>query len=300
MGRPSQRQRRRLRAKGLGLTFHLDAFQWVAKTQDRVNILIEGDSWFAYPKEWLFFGDNANLVQNIFSKLAGKDAVNGLCLADNGDTVDEMLSGKQLKRLTKILRRHGSKVDLMLFSGGGNDVVGPDDLEPLLVQFADDFQPPNNFSAQDCLVAAKFAAKLDMITKRYEKLLSLRDKHAPQMKIICHTYDILKPSNKGAELLWGVDVSGPWILPTLQERNTPTDFYLPLIEFLLHSFRDRMLALQANHENFFVVDTIGTLRPGHGQDWLNEIHPTPSGFNRVGAKIYAKMREEFDDLPSLG
>ena len=293
MPQPSPRKRRRLRAKAVGITNSTDAFNWLARTESsRINVVVEGDSWFAYPREWLFFGGNSNLVQSIFEPLAKRRVMNALCLASNGDTAKAMMSGKQQSKMRKLLRRYGKKIDLFLFSAGGNDVVGPDDLAPLLNQYQD------GFDANQCINQLAFTKKLDDIEKHYKTLLKLRDSHAPNMKIICHTYDYLVPSDKGAEFLWGVEVSGPWILPSLQDKDIPEHLHTAIIEILLDTFRSRLLKLEKTIDNNFIVaDTLGTLRPGHGSDWLNEIHPTTSGFNRLARVIYEKIHEQFPQLP---
>ena len=46
-----------------------------------------------------------------------------------------------------------------------------------------------------------------------------------------------------------------------------------------------------------VADTQGILRPGSKQDWLNEIHPTESGFKKVYNKVYKEMRRLEPNLP---
>jgi len=291
----TRRVRRRRRALQRGITTYVDAFRWVAnlKSKPRLNILVEGDSWFAYPRDWIFVGENSNLINNIFANLTGRGIVNTLCLAANGDTAQEMMTGAQLRKLTKLLRSLGGNLDLMLFSAGGNDVIGPDDLDPLLREFQ------TGFTALDCIDQAALTVKLTAIVGAYQTLLRRRDTHAPNMKVICHTYDILEPSDEGAEFFGGIEVAGPWLLPTLQAKGIPTELHVPIVRILLEAFRDKLLELETTTDNgFFVVDTQGTLRVGHGSDWLNEIHPTPSGFKRIGAKIYAKMREEFPQLPS--
>lgn len=293
MPRPSQKQRRRLRARATGLTNFLDAFRWVAAHDtSRVNVLVEGDSWFAYPKDWLIHGEASNVITAIFSRRAGTGALNGLCVASNGDTASEMMTGQQLKSMRKLLKKDGKRFDVCLFSAGGNDVVGPDDLRPLL----NEHQP--GFTASECVDDSVFAAKLDDIEKHFRTLLKLRKTHAPQMKVVTHTYDILQPSDKGAEFLWGVKVSESWIQPTMEEKSIPESLQMPIVKILLESFRDRLLLLQNEFADFHVVDTQGTLRPGHATDWLNEIHPTPSGFKRIGAKVYAELRQLFPHLPA--
>ena len=293
MPRPNAKQRRRLKARAIGVTGSLDAFGWVMQF-DRLNILVEGDSWVAYPKEWLVFGPNSNLANHVFSPLVNKGLINTLCLASNSHTAKQIVSGKQAAYLTRIFKKHGAKLDLMLFSAGGNDVLGPQDLKHLVK----DYQAGDN--ASDCIHRPNFNAKLADIISRYQRLLDMRDKYAPQMQIICHTYDYVEPSDQAAEFLWGVEVAGPWIKPTFDRKNIPTDVGAQVIKQMLVEFRDALVKLQHQTNNrFHVVDTQGTLEPGNPAHWLNEIHPTPAGFKKLARLIYRQIRREFPQLPKF-
>lgn len=286
--------RRRARALDRGITAYMDAFRWVSANHTRINILVEGDSWFAYPKDWIFVGENSNLITIMFEHLQGKGLVNTLYLAANGDTVVEMMEKSQLRKLRRVLKTSGSKLDLMLFSAGGNDVIGPDDLAPLIRQYQ------QGFSAADCIHTTRFDRKVTRIIEQYEKLLKLRDQYAPNMHIITHTYDLLKPSLRGVSLFGGIEIGGPWIKPTLDERNIPDHLQADVVRILLQRFRDELILLQnQTPQGFTVVDTQGTLRVGHRTDWRNEIHPTPSGFKRIARKIFTVMQSQFPALPNL-
>ena len=215
-------------------------------------------------------------------------------MASNGDTAKQMLSGKQADHLKKVLRQHGEDLHLMLFSAGGNDVVGPKDLAPLI----NSFEP--GFDAQACINRDNFDAKLADIVARYQRLLKLRDQYAPEMQIICHTYDYVEPSDSPAEFLWGVEVTGPWIKPTLDRKGIPAALGGAIIQQLLIEFKDALVDLQQQTPTgFHVVDTQGTLTPGKPADWLNEIHPTPAGFKKIARKVYSRMKSEFPQLPAF-
>ncbi len=282
----SPRLQKERRARLLGKTNSIQAFGDVAKKSKLINIIVEGDSWFAYPPEWLLGGPNSNVIDHIFGFLSKKKVVNTLCRPSNGDTAVNMTSGSQFKALTKLLKSKGNLVDLYLFSAGGNDVVGKEDLLPLLNPYK------NGFTADQCVKKGKLKEKLDKVIKAYEKLLKLRDRHAPDMEIIAHTYDIVKPEDRGAEFLWGVEVIKPWIHPSLTDPtiNIPPALHTDIVRILLGGFGKRLLALETRSKKFHVVDTQGTLRIGNHTDWLNEIHPTPSGFKKVAKKIYARMK----------
>ena len=87
------------------------------------KILAEGDSWFAYPRRFLIFVKDANIIDH----LAEKPNLIILNSSKNGDEAAEMVSGDQkrayLKRISKM------DFNLVLFSGGGNDIVGRYDFD---------------------------------------------------------------------------------------------------------------------------------------------------------------------------
>jgi len=283
----------RKEARLFGITEVVDAFVWVATKEKRVNILAEGDSWFEYPRRNLAIGSNANIIDwiEVYCRRSKPLQSNILNIASNGDTAAEMLSGKQRNRMESLLKQYGKHIHLLLFSGGGNDVVGKHDLAPLLL----DYQP--GMTAAQCLDAAKFSDKVDSIREAYEELIRLRDKHAPHVQILTHTYDLAQPVNQGAEFLWGIEIGTPWIYPYLREKNIPQVLDLEIVKILLGTFKTVVTALSQQHPQFHVVDTQGILKPGDTTHWLNEIHPTAQGFDRISQKIYAQMKLLFPQLP---
>ena len=187
--RTSRRHRRRVQASATGLTSSIDAFRWTHdQYPDRIGVLVEGDSWFAYPKEWLLYGADANAITSIFSRLASTRSLIGLCRASNSDTADDIMDGKQLKKTSSLLENHGHRFALCLLSAGGNDVVGEQRLGPLL----NDYQP--DFNEVDCVNVNAFNTRLDDIEADYRRFLSVRDDLAPDMVVVTHSYCLLYTS----------------------------------------------------------------------------------------------------------
>ena len=82
------------------------------------RILAEGDSWFDYPSP------GGGVVTHL-GKLLKKAAI--LNLAHAGDELRQMLSLAQRDEIEERLKqgqRRGMPFDALLFSGGGNDIVG--------------------------------------------------------------------------------------------------------------------------------------------------------------------------------
>ncbi len=285
-------QQRSLRS---GVTSSVRDYEYLCRhAPQRVGIVAEGDSWFSYPRSYLLAGANINLLHHLRSATANSDAVNLLCLSRNGDEAVEMLAGRQKYRLAKVLDRTAASTDIIFFSGGGNDLVGRYDMDRLLC----DYQA--GFTAHDCIEQAALERKLMRIELAFSELLELRNTYAPNAVVVTHTYDIVRPSATGAELLKFYKV-GPWIYPYLLKKGIPEHLHLPISRIMLEALAGRLLALAESglaRQKFLVVDTQGTLRPGHASDWLNEIHPSSSGSKRLFKVIYQQMRIRFPQLPA--
>src|SRR5688572_10697294 len=83
-------------------------------------VISEGDSWFSFPS-------HANTIDHLDEMLQRKLSL--LRLESSGDTLQRMTSGDQRGRLRHLLTIY--KVEVLLFSGGGNDAVGPELLDLL-------------------------------------------------------------------------------------------------------------------------------------------------------------------------
>ena len=192
-------QKRRRIALKKGVTIIPSDFSYLCKKKpERIGIVAEGDSWFAYPRKWILFGADINILHHLEDQISGSKAVNLLRLSSSGDEALDMTSGKQFKKLYKILKKNNNHIDFLMFSAGGNDIVGKNDMLPLLNQYQE------GFSELDCVHQERFSQKLDSIILSYRRLIALCEDIVPSAKIITHTYDIAKPWNQGAEFFWGL------------------------------------------------------------------------------------------------
>lgn len=289
-------QRRRRLAILKGVTSSATDFAHMCRRKpDRVGVIAEGDSWFAYPRKWIAFGADINVVHHVADKLEGTDTANLLRLASNGDEAVNMTSGKQFKKLYKILKRNSEAVDILLFSGGGNDIVGKDDLLPLLNEYS------AGMTHLECIHQERFARKLDSIVLAYQRLIDLVIDVAPHVTVVTHIYDIAKPWDQGADFFWGLIKTDPWVFPYMERRHIPRKLHLPVMEHMLVSFGQRITELSdapASEGRLRVVNTQGTLKPGSKVDWLNEIHPSESGFKKITKLIYADLKAIEPSLPT--
>lgn len=237
-------------------------------TQPCKKILAEGDSWLAYPQ---LLG-----VKNICWHLAnGYDDVLLLSLVYSGDTVGNMLTNRE--KLLETLFNH--EFDYLLFSGGGNDVVGKWDFD----FFLKPYQP--GMTWQDCLDDVRLNRRIAQIKNGFLDLIEYTFTYAKSkdtIKIVTHTYDKVIPSKIG---VLGMD---SWLWPYLEAKNIKDpQMQFEIANEVLGRYASEIATLVSDHRakgRFIQVETRGCVHPS---EWENEIHPNSAGFKKVTAKIYA-------------
>ena len=254
---------------------------------DRVTIVSEGDSWFAYPAKWLL-GKPPNLVSRISGWSRGK--ANFYTMASNGDEAVDMVSGKQKHQLIDILRWHekGQKrkpVDLLLFSGGGNDIVGSNDFERFIRPYQSGYTP------RECLRIRRLKRKIKQIGLAYQELLDIRDHYSPSTQIMTHTYDYPFASLQGANFLGGLIKTKGWMKRFMDEIGIPDELQTQVIREFMDMMAMESLNIADKRTGFVVIDTRGTLLDN--SDWVNEIHPDRDGFKAIAGKIYVEIEHRF-------
>jgi hypothetical protein len=250
----------------------------VAENPNATRILAEGDSWFAYPRRFLAFGKPANIVQH----LSKRDHLLIYATASNGDEAASMLSGEQKLALMK--RINNTHFDCLLFSGGGNDIVGRYDLDYLVKPYA------HGMSPSGAVHVDRLQGKLAQLRAVYEELIHrvAQFSNNPNTRIVTHTYDYPIPSKRGYALFDLFPIGESWIYPVFKSLGYRDVVFMgAVVRYLLQQFRSMLQALAVAHAGrFVVVDTQGTLSAKH---WRNEIHPNSSGFKLITQKILAAL-----------
>lgn len=233
-------------------------------------IISEGDSWFSFPI-------HPNIIDNL-DEMANRK-ISLLRLEKNGDKALRIIGGKQKDKLAKYLKRF--PVNALLFSGGGNDIVG-EDLRGLLKEK----KPGMNW--EDCIHKTAAKCRIEGIRGAYLELIQLRNENRPDCQIYVHTYDLAIPSGRGIKV-WKIKI-GPWMKPYLEERNIKDeDDQRRIIHWLLARFREMILEV-AEQPNVVLVDTQGTLTEN---EWNDEIHPTRPGFKKIATKFREQLKVQF-------
>jgi hypothetical protein len=254
----------RRRAPGAGTSFQ------------PLQVIAEGDSWFDYP--YPLFGGG------IIPRLQKRLGVPILNMADAGDEVRFMLGVDQRNRLVQNLKAGcpaGGPWDVLLFSGGGNDIV--DNPMALWILDYNAALPPAKQIHQ-----ARFDAALALVRAGYEDLITLRDQLSPTTHLVFHGYDFAIPDGRGACHL------GPWLKPTFDLRGFPKPTpgsASAVMKAMLQQFA-AMLQGFTTRPKVTMVATQGTLAASPSS-WHNELHPGKPGFNTFADKFQAHLKSLF-------
>jgi hypothetical protein len=250
----------------------------VQATPEPLVLLAVGDSWFDYPLD----GNGISLGDtDLIAQLQTMGTTNPLILniSHYGDATTQEMSWPKQERLIQSLQdpanwRDGKDPDAILFSGGGNDIAGN--------QFCIFLDYAN--ASTTGLDASRFQGVLDSVEASYRDLFLFRDRNAPGVPIFGHCYDFPVPN--GAHPV----CAGPWLQPSLSFCGWNVTQGTTIVHDALAAFRTMLLGLAIPANNFFLVDTQGTLVTA---DWANELHPFPAGFKKVAACFVSDLRAQF-------
>jgi hypothetical protein len=202
-----------------------------------------------------------------------------LKLAHHGDATTELLGVRKRRRLIKELSdQSNGPIEVILFSGGGNDLVGDQFL--FWLRDADSAKgDPENGVRADVL-----ADILGVVVAGYQELANIREHYAPKALLLFHAYDFAIPTGEG------VCSAGPWLLPSLTERGWNKKQGAIIVRAILSEFHNRLSRFASSVPIADVVPTHGTLQVG---DWANELHPTPDGFRAIAQKFRETLSLHF-------
>lgn len=243
-----------------------------------ITIFAEGDSWFAYPRDNFLWGKNANIIHWL------KDRTELIIRAvpSNGDEAVAMVSGSSKFKLLKGISDR--EYDVLLFSGGGNDIVGAYDFDYFITD------RKQVASWEEGIRKDRFERRLISVLNAYQDLLDYVADFSknPNMVVVSHTYDLPDPSPTGATFVGGLlkyDGAQSWMYPYLMEKNfTDRTEQKNIVGYMLGEFAKKLIALEAASQGRFVV--VRTQNQLGSHEWRNEIHPDSVGFQRIADKIY--------------
>jgi hypothetical protein len=239
-------------------------------------LLAQGDSWFDYPLDGnsLTFSDT-----DIIAQLCGMGTTNPVIVnvAHHGDAATAEMSLPKQQRMIALLQDPANwlsqgKPDAILFSAGGNDIVG----DQFCIWLDDAMSSTSGLNQQ------RFGEALGMVEACYQDLFEFRDRHAQGIPIFAHCYDFPIPNGVHPACV------GPWLQPSLAFTNWGPADGLRICRQALLAFKAMLSRLESDPSNlFFLVDTQGVLL---AEDWANELHPYPGGFRKLADRFITTLR----------
>lgn len=260
------------------------------KTSAKYRILAEGDSWFKYPKSFFAFGESSNIIDC----LGEREDLYIESDSENGRELLEIFSGAHKNNLLGNIYKaaeSGNNYDLLLVSGGGNDIVGEFDFDWMIRE------NQKGKVAGDFIRQENLERKVNRLGECYAELIERVLEQDSQVRIVGHQYDYARPIPKGFWLFDWLPLTGSWMYPYLMRKHiSDHQLQLEIVRELFDSFSKMMDRLEKEYaSNFSVVKTLGTLKE---DQWRNEIHPTPEGFRILSSKFEQEIRKKKPSMKS--
>ena len=230
----------------------------------KLPLIAEGDSWFKLP--------DAGPVTPLALIGFLQKTYSTVNLAHWGDTLAEMIAAGQFWSFLL-----SGKSDVLLFSGGGNDILGGGMLWRYVNLFDVDHAKPSD---APYYLNKEFYDNLDAVMANYEGLIQRIKQRTPHVIMLGHGYDYVIPRP-----------DGPWLGgPLTRQGIDPRDkgeLGAAIIKAMLDVFNSRLSALEkAYPDNFKHVDLRGTITK---TQWWDELHPLEAGAKKTAAKFAAAI-----------
>jgi len=267
------------------------------RSHSGARVLADGDSWFDLPLK-------SDIIRELRQPSPQRPDLDITNHARHGNTLQYLLGAPTRAGFYRALNEE--HYDLLLFSGGGNDILSDFSLRPILRRKTPGTRP------QDLLDTTSLDRRLEQLGRLYQRLIAAvaQASRNPSIKIVAHTYDFMWPRHAPYDVpAWVVEamrraygisvpatyaapgqtsvaVRGPWIDPIMRERgiHDPGEKH-ELTRLVLTAFGTMLQDIAARSAGrLVVVDTQGTLGPEH---WSDEIHPDAAGARLLADKIYA-------------
>lgn len=250
------------------------------KTLRSGKLVAEGDSWFAYP-----------LVRDIIDHLR-KMGYGIHRLSSAGDTLENMVYGtgtekkgpnqrnkgpESLQRTVQAIKLY--KPRFVLFSAGGNDIVGDD-----MLQFLH-----HSGSGDAPLNEGRFRAHVDGPMRTalvaFLKAVWAQD---PTIDVLMDGYDYARPNGEGYQVI--ANFSGPWVRPSFVRKgwSDRAVHMEPTVKKLVDIYNGLLKEIAKEYPQFHYIDLRGMFPKE--SEWHNEIHLKSDGFKAVAMEYHKKMK----------
>ncbi len=255
--------------------------------QKHATIVAEGDSWFDYPIK----GDLLDVLRKTHGYVVHEVSRAGALLEDMVYGSERNYWGREKPQIIRTMDLVARvKPTIVLISGGGNDIAG-DELPAYINRKAPGVERLRDGSV-DHLVFTVFRRAYEVFIKSIQ---NVAERGGFEVTVIGHTYDFPNPDGRGYSLtglIPGFSYVGPWLKPALTLKGYGEEEGREIIKQFLEKFANlhEQLTQQFNGK-FQTAKLQGTLDPLKTSDWEDEMHPTWSGFTRLGQKVHDTIQK---------
>ncbi len=224
----------------------------IARGYNGPIIVSEGDSWFQYPL----------LLKDTIDHLMDEYAVHSLGAA--GDLLNRMADKQEY---VGALRETGA--DILLLSGGGNDLLAGGALASHLEEFDPDLDP-------DDYLLPSFETLLDDSLKHYGRMFRQVHDLFPHVTVMCHGYDFPVPDNDR------------WLGKPMESRGIrDKNLQKAVAASMMNHFNRRLRRLANAMPHVLYIDCRGVVGDHR---WHDGLHPINEGYADVAAKFDREIR----------
>jgi lysophospholipase L1-like esterase len=248
-------------ASGLANTLRQQRFNGTAGNGYRgPRVLAQGDSWFCYPHEALPFEAPRDCIWQLGRELAVADmAVAG---ARTWQYVDTLRFEAVLDQLD---------IDVLLLSGGGNDLVRDRNLSRIL---------PGGDRPLDQYLGRAFREIVRVSVGNLERLATAALRRRPALKIVFNAYGYAFPEPKG---VWFGEPMTAIGIPAAKQKLIADKMLERYAAALADMARRLDAGFGGGAPTVVVADTLDAVP--NRKDWFDELHPTTDGFRAVAAEL---------------
>ncbi|MBC7991647.1 MAG: hypothetical protein H7Z15_00195 [Rhizobacter sp.] len=249
-------------------------------------VYAEGDSWF--DKFTPLPSSGTNLLDAIRTPFM--TAV--VDVAHIGDEARDMVRGHQARQTRAMFKLFS--FNAILLSAGGNDLKNVfADLFDTKASANDGFTSTfQNKDLSRLAHPASYTEFFDEVVRNIGRFIDLRnsakDPVTRAAPIFVHGYDYLQPRPAQANIFTLTRGGpGPWLHKPLKAAGLSDEQMRAATDAVVDEMNRQLAQVIAPLPNVHVIDQRGLLTPaepgttGQNADWLDEIHPSKEGFNKL-------------------
>ncbi len=230
------------------------------KSHGSPRLISDGDSWFDYP-----------FHTNLIDWISSRTQLAILRFEHSGDTIQTVAG--QARFFHAIATENPVA---LLISGGGNDLARDWWLDGL---FRD---PAGSNDPMQCMVESQWQKRRQQLRSGYIDILEA----ANPKPVIGHGYDYFVPLDPPVRLA-GVTITGPWFYPAMTAAHIPPPLQREVARLVVNDFNAELIDLARTDTRFHHIDLRNTLAD---KDWINEIHPTRGGFQKLADRYLPQLQ----------